>query len=488
VTPTELKKVAISGGAPLTLCAVNRNRGSSWGPDGTIVFAPDTRSGLMTVSAAGGEPQELTTLEEGELSHRWPQFLPGGRQVLYTSYGSSDRDEGHLKVHDMEAGTSRTIHRGGTQARYVASGHLLYWREGTIFAAPFDLEALEMTTLPAPVLEGVIGNVEGGANYDVAGDGTLVYLEGESDGSVEAQRALLAIDRAGQISPLTALEAAFVSGLALSPDETRVATARFADGNGDVWIVDLERDTPTRLTFDEDIDIGPRWSPNGRTIYFTSRREGRFQLYRKPADGSLEAERLLETEDDNFPFDVSSDGRYLAYAVRGAQTGGVDLWVLPLEDAGEPRPFLATQFEENGARFSPDVRWITYVSDESGRDEVYVRPFPGPGGKWQVSAGGGEAPRWSGDGRRLLFVQEGTVLEASVTADGAALQVGRPEKVVGLPDMFRVIWDAYADADRFLFIQRPAESDGGDDEGTQNLVRFTFHWFEELRSLLATSS
>ncbi|MEE8137857.1 MAG: protein kinase, partial [Thermoanaerobaculia bacterium] len=289
VTPTELKKVAISGGTPLTLCPVRRNRGSTWGPDGTIVFAPDPTSGLMQVSAAGGEPQEFTTLEEGEVSHRWPQFLPGGRQILYTAYTSTDRNQGRIKIADRETGQSRIVHEGGTDARYADSGHLLYWREGTVFAAPFDLEKLEMTTLPASVLHEVVGNLEGGAQFDVAGDGTLVYLHGEPEASAEIERRLMLMDRSGQVTPASELSASFDS-VEISPDGKRLATVRYIDGNGDVWVVDRQRDTPTRLTFNEDLDIVPRWSADGKWIYFSSRLGVRFQIYRKPADGSREAE------------------------------------------------------------------------------------------------------------------------------------------------------------------------------------------------------
>ena len=489
VTPQELKKVAISGGTPLTLCPVNRNRGSTWSPDGTIVFAPNPRSGLMKVPAAGGEPTEVTTLEEGEISHRWPQFLPDGRHVLYTAYAATDRDEGHIKVVDLETGESRTVHRGGTQGRYAASGHLLYWREGTVFAAPFDLGALEMTALPAPVLEDVMGNSEGGAHFDVAGDGTLVYLGGGIESMAEQQRTLLSVDRSGDLAPVSELKASYGAQMRLSPDETRLAATRFIEGNGDIWLTDLERDIATRLTFDDEVDILPVWSPDGATLYFSSRRDGYFQIYRKLADGSSEPERIYPTEVDQFVTDVSPDGRTLIYERNPAQGEG-GLWILPLEEGGEPREFLVTSFDEEDARFSPDGRWVAYESDESGREEIYVRPFPGPGGRWQVSAGGGQGVRWSSDGTRLFFLKGEQLLEAPVEAEGAALRVGRATEVVELPGIRRQNYDVRASG-RFVFIQDAsagAQGGEGGGSGTQNLVRFTFHWFEELRGLLDTGS
>jgi len=487
VTPTELKKVAISGGAPLTLCPVSRNRGSAWGEDGTIVFAPNPTSGLMQVPAAGGEPQPFTTLEDGETSHRWPQFLPGGRYVLYSAYISSDRNQGRIKIADRETGQSRTVHEGGTYARYTESGHLLYWREGTVFAAPFDLHKLEMTALPAPVLQDVVGNLEGGAQFDVAADGTLIYLHGGLDTLVESERKLVLLDRSGKMTPASELEASF-GALEISPDGKRVATRRFIDGNGDIWILDRQRDTTSRLTFDPDIDVVPRWSGDGKWIYFASRRSGKFQIYRKPADGSREAETVAETDKDQFPGDLSRDGRYLIYEGPGERTDS-DLWVVALEEGGKPELFLGTRFIEEGPRISPDGRWVVYLSDESGRQEVYVRPFPGKGGKWQVSSGGGARPRWSSDGSRLFFLQSRQLYEADVRVEGDAVQVGRPQAVVELTGGWRDNWDVSADGEQFFFIQQPEGVTAGvEGEPTQNLVRFTFHWFEELRRLLATDS
>lgn len=487
VTRTELKKVAISGGAPLKLCSVTRNRGSTWGPDGTIVFAPNPASGLMRVSAAGGEPQELTALEEGESSHRWPQFLPDGRHVVYAAYTTGDVNEGLIKVADLETGQSLMVHRGGTYPRYVASGHLLYWREGTVFAAPFDLGTLQMTALPAPVLQGVAGNSNGGANFDVAHDGTLVYLEGDvTTGSGEIQRTLVWSDLSGTLTPASQVKGSWAAGASLSPDEKQLAVGRSIEGNLDIWVVDLDRDTPTRLTFHESVDVLPIWSPDGRVIYFASQRSGRFQIFRKAADGSAEAEQVHEGEHDQAASNVSPDGKYVVYQENHPETRS-DLWVLPLDGEEKPRPFLITAFAESAARFSPDGRWLAYHSDESGRDEVYVRPFPGPGGKWQVSSGGGEEPRWTADGSRLLFWQGLELQEASIAAEGNALKVGRPERIRTFQG-FTDPWDASGDGSRLILIQNPTSSNQEDvGAGEPDLVKFTFHWFEELRQLLATS-
>ena len=427
VNPRELLKVPVSGGMPLKLCEVNRSRGATWGPDGQIIFTPSPTSGLMQVSAAGGVPQPLTELEPGESSHRWPQFLPGGRQVLYTAL-VNDTSQGYLKVLDLETGQSRSVHRGGSYARFVASGHLLYWWDGTVFAAPFDLDTLKMTGLPAPVLQGVAGSLSGGvAQYDVSETGTPLYVAGSDQAAEEIPRTLVWADGKGELTQASETKGDWTSGLDLSPSGDRLAVGRRIGSNFDIWIVDLVRDTSTRLTFHESEERSPRWSPDGKDIYFASNRDGHRQLYRTAADGSGEAERLLEGEHLQTPQAISPDGRVLIYWEIDPQTG-FDLWVLPLEDEGQPRPFLVTPFQENNASFSPDGNWLAYESTESGREEVYVRSFPGPGGKWQISTSGGRAPRWSKDGRHLFFgdLEDRQILEATLKVEGEALRPARP--------------------------------------------------------------
>ena len=486
VTPTELMKVAISGGAPLKLCRVNRSRGANWGEDGTIVFAMDPSSGLYRISAAGGEPEALTELAEGEISHRWPQFLPGQTHVLYTAYTSANSKEGIIKILDLSTGQSELIHSGGTYARYAASGHLLFWREATIFAARFDAKRREMTTLPAPVVQQVSGNYEGGAHFDVADNGTLVYLPGGASRTVEVKRTIQWIDRSGALTETTGVTGEYGAGLSMRPDLSQAAVTRWLEGNGDVWILDLERETQTRLTFHEGTDFIPLWSPDGSIVYYGSRRGPLYQMYRKPADGSTETEQVQSGEHDQFVSDISSDGTRLLYRENHPDTGD-DLWVLPLDSDGDPEPFLVTRFEESDARFSPDGRWIAYQSDESGNNEIFVRPYPGPGGKWQISTDGGQYPRWAADGSRVFYLNENKIYEADVAADGRALKVGRDEAVASLDPAFnsRSDWVVAPDGDRFAFIQDPPGSTAELAGENHALIRFTFSWFEELEELLA---
>jgi serine/threonine-protein kinase len=490
VTPTELYKVAISGGAPLKLARVNRSRGADWNEHGMIVFAPNQGSGLSLIPAAGGEVRELTQLDESETSHRYPQFLPGGKHVLYVAYSSSTRSEGLIKVVDVDSGKSEVVHRGGTAPKYVAAGYLLFWRDATVFGAPFDLTDHKMKGVPVPVIQGVVGNSEGGAQFDVSDDGTLVYLPGGARVNSEAPRELQWIDRFGKTEPITGITGEYNAGLSLSPDEKMVAVSRWTDGNGDIWLIDIERETPTRLTFHDGVDFGPVWSSDGRTVFFSSQREETFQVYRKSADGSDEARTVFDTDRDAFINDISSDDRWLVYVEEHPETNE-DLWIYALDRDDAPQPFLTSAFSEENGTFSPDGKWIAYTSDESGQDEVYVRAFPGPGGRWQVSSSGGFFPRWSADGKRIFLLADNAqkLQQASVELVGDALRIGRAEDVVQFDTLFtsRQFWVVSRDGNRFGYVKNPASSSTEMAGANHALVRFTFNWFADLNRIVDES-
>ncbi|UCF38112.1 MAG: PD40 domain-containing protein, partial [Acidobacteriota bacterium] len=376
-----------------------------------------------------------------------------------------------------ESRTRKTILEGGTYGRYSVSGHILYVNNNTLFAASFDPEALELKGMPTPVLEGINMNPEGGAQYSVSLNGTLVYVPGTAEG---AKRSLVWFDPQGR-ETLVSETLKEYRLLRLDPAQRRMALDVFTDGNYDIWVQDLQRDTQTRLTFHESADQNPVWSSDGQYIYFNSNRTGKNGIFRKRADGASEEELLLESADPVFPWSASHDGEYLGYFTQNA--GGYDVWVLPLNGEKEPQQLWKSDFGEADLVFSPDDRWLAYDSDESGRWEVYVRPFGSSAGKWQISTDGGEYPRWSADGKRLYYLKAEAVFEVPVTTLGDSFEAGRPVKLLEIQGSRQGDVEISRDGQRFYYVkeQGPAGSSG------PNLVRFTFNWFEELEQILQTT-
>jgi len=399
-----LKKVSASGGATLTLFSAPGARGGAWGPNDTIVFAPTPTVGLSQVSAAGGAPQPFTKLSAGETGHRWPQFLPDGKSILFTAMTVGPADDANIAVQQLDSSESKVLIRGGTYARYAPSGHLVYYRAGTLMAVPFDLARLEIQGTPAPVLEGVQsspGNADVG-QFSFSTPGTLVYVPG---GPQSSALSLVMVDRHGAGQPLSAPAQAY-DNAKLSPDGRRAALGL----GGSIWIYDLARDTLTRLTF-EGQSVGPLWTPDSKRIAYRSARPGKAQnIFWKPADGSGPEERLTTSEYGNLAGSFSPDGKTLVFSETRPETGS-DIWVVELEgdpsassgQAGKPRVWLQTPFAESTGRLSPDGHWMAYLSDESGRFEVYVRPFPGPGPQYQISTEGGQELAWSPKGNELFY-------------------------------------------------------------------------------------
>jgi serine/threonine-protein kinase len=478
VTRTELKKLPVRGGTPITLCPVDRSRGASWGPDGQIVFASTPNSGLSRISASGGEPEPLTTLDEkaGESSHRWPQVLPGGKQVLFTSLGGTDFGTGRIEVLDLATRQRKVLHKGGTYARHLPSGHILFFNKGTLFTLPVDAATLEARGSVTLMIEGVGGDVlEGGAQFSVSDDGTLVYDTGRD----RASTTLVWADRQGKITPLwdAAQDYRFLS---LSPDGSRLLAEVEVEGNRDLWVYDLKRDVPTRLTFGKGQDAFGVWSPDGQTVYFSAERDGKGGIYRRASDGSGEEEPVLEGR-DVAPSSVSPDGRNLA--ITEIAKGSGDILILPL-DGGEPRPFVAGPQFDYGATYSPDGRWIAYGSTESGNLEIYVRPAPEGRGKWQISRGGGAYPCWSRDGRAIYYRSlEGAVVSVDVETAGGDFRAGRIETLFKGPFQIQIDGSnryAVAPDGRFIMVKR----DDASDEIHEH-AQVVLHWLDELRGNLA---
>jgi serine/threonine-protein kinase len=467
-----LKKVALAGGSPLTITKAPSLRGATWTVDDVIVFAPTIESALWKVRAAGGLAEQITQIDAGEneIAHRWPEALPGGKAVLFTIFRKSNLDPS-IAVLSLETGELEPLLEGATHARYAKTGHLLCGTaEGALLAVPFDLTRLQVTGPPVSILDdlAVRGAVSGGAEFSVSDDGTLVYLSGAPGGSN-----LVLVDRQGVQQLL--FEGVFVPlSPRFSPDGRRIALTTQEAGTQDVYIFDLSSRTRSRLTFEGE-NLYPVWSPDGERVLFSSERtgtQGRDLLWRS-ADGSGEAQPLLSLEGEQWEGLLSPDGSWLVYREVGEETGR-DILVVHLDDERNPRPLVRTPFNERAIALSPNGRWLAYVSDESGDDEVYVRPFPEAGGRWMISSGGGREPVWSPDGREIFYRSGARFISVAVETE-PAFSIGTREVLFEPPLRSypnRAAYDIHPDGDRFVMTTS--------GEGSTSLV-VVLNWFEELR-------
>ncbi|MFH1111237.1 MAG: protein kinase [Planctomycetota bacterium] len=485
----KLKKVSVLGGAPLTLCDVgDAPRGGTWGTDGTIVFAPNNTGGLWRISAAGGKAEELTKPDQTneEPSHRWPQFLPDGKAVIFTNNDAlaNSYDEAVIDVFSLDTKQHRTLYRGGSYGRYVPSGHLVFVHQGTLFAGPFDLDRLELTGSPTPVLERVYEVQVGAAGYDFSQTGTLVYRR-------EGPRrswTLVWVDRQGTITTLvdTPRDYAFP---ALAPDGKRLAVVVISienkENRSDVWVYDIERATMTRLTSDSGGEWFPVWTPDGlRVAYAAGKDWATLDILWKPADGAGEAERLTDNPSNQWPLSWSPDGKVLTFMAWADETQS-DIWFLRLEGDRKPEVFLQTPSSENWARFSPDGRWLAYNSSESGKFEIFVRPFPTGDRKWQISNGASSSARWSPDGKELFYLQDKAMMVVAVSAEGSSFSADKPRKLFEFQSPMNTSgwsFDVAPDGQRFVML-KPAEEEKDAD---RTHLTFVFNWFEELKAKVPT--
>ena len=390
----KLKRISLAGGSAQVLADAPNPRGGTWNRQDVIVFSPATASALMQVPAAGGAVTPVTRLVPGQTSHRWPQFLPDGRQFLFVS-GVSSKAAVHLG--SLDNPEAKRILEADASVAY-ASGLLLYVSQGTLFGRAFDPRTGTLSGDAVPVVQPVgVDPVLIRSAVSVSENGVLAHrLAGAQ------RRQLVWADRTGKlVAALSELDDTGLANPSVGPDG-RVAASRNPQNNADVWLYD-SRGAPNRFTFDPGVDSQPLWAPNGRTIYFRSTRNGFFDIFQKPVDMTTDEQPLLRTDQSKSPQDVSPDGRFLLFASLDPKTGS-DLWLLPLTGDAKPIPAVQTRFDEFQGQFSPNGRWMAYVSNESGVNEVYVRTFPGDGGKRQVSAGGGVAPRWGRDGGELFYV------------------------------------------------------------------------------------
>ena len=492
----KLQKVSVSGGATITLCDARLSRGGAWGPDGTILFTPDGTpgGGLSRVSAEGGacEPFTKPNTDAGEVTHRWPQWLPGGDAILYTAHSrTGGYDDASLVIDAVPDGPRKVVYRGGYHGRYLPSGHLVFVHKGTLFAAPFDLDTLKTTGAAVPAVEGVrVSPGYAGAQFAFSDGGTFVYVAGEA---LTLDAPIHWLSRDGTTTLLRPAPANWTA-LRFSPTGDRLAM-RINDGQPDLWVYDWARETLSRLTFNPGQDVLPLWTPDGRRIVFSSARSGTANLYWLRSDGSGEVERLTQSENRQLAASWHPNGRVLAFDEQRPDTGP-DLMTLEVGGdeeigwkPGTPAVFLSTPFLEANPTFSPDGRWLAYESDESGQLEVYVRPFPGPGGKWQVSTGGGADPKWSRTRPELLYAaKDERVMVVRYTVEGDSFHPGKQSGWPGaafVPRPFpRGAFDLHPDGER-VALHSVSESSAAE---TSDTVVFITNFFDELRRLTAAET
>jgi Tol biopolymer transport system component len=486
----KLKKIAVQGGVPVTLCdAPSPIRGASWGDDGTIIAAFNQgSSGLVRIPSGGGAPVEVTSLagQKAETAHAWPQVLPGSQAVLLTVYGTA-YDDAEIAVVSLKAGERKTLHRGGFYGRYLPSGQLVYLQQDTLWAAPFDLGRLALTGAPQPVLEEVNGNFLAGGDFAFAQTGTFAYVS--SKGGVLFPRSIGWLDSAGKIESLGMTPGRYENPR-LSPDGRRLAfELATAMERADIWVRDLERNITTRVTHLPGRNNWPVWTPDGKSIAFSSYLQPASGIYWVSADGAGEAQRLTESKTFQSPCSFSPDGKWLSYSQWSADFRMSEIYTVPVEgDHDHPRlgkaeAFLRSSFYETVPAFSPDGRWLAYSSNESGNRELYVRPFPGPGGKSQISIDGGSHPIWSRDGRQLFFLTpDGRIMVVDYIAGHDSFSPGKPRvwSQKTMPSLGgNYPYDLAPDGKRFAVVMNLGTAE--EQVGSTDSVTVLLNFFDELR-------
>ncbi len=466
----KIKKVSVDGGQPIVVCDVDTRDtdGVTWGSRGNIIFGRYA-DGLWQVPESGGAPKQLTSPASGPLNQFWPTFLPGSNAVLFTADNGTSPQ---IAVLSLDTGKVRNL-IGGTNPTYSPSGHLLFTQAGALMAVPFDLQRLEIAGNPVPVVDGLLvhgssNSVSSSTDYSLSSNGTLVYVPGSSR---NAPVHLEWVTRDGAELPLPAAPHVYVLPK-ISPDGKRIAIG-ITEKDAQLYIYDIARDTLNRFTFQGSNNLVPLWTPDGKRIAYISNSTGPRNIFWQFADGTGGLDRLNTSPQLSIPGSWSPDGKVLAYSIIDPHMG-YDIWTLTPSDH-KTQIFLQTKFNESAPQFSPDGRWLAYTSDESGRYEIYLVPYPGPGGKWQISSDGGREPLWNRNGRELFFRNGNKMMAAPINTQ-QGFSAGTPKMLfqgqyVTLANS-TPNYDVTADGQKFLMLKSTVQP-------TQ--INVVVNWVEELK-------
>ena len=490
---TTISKVSIFGGPRVELAtSPSTVFGASWGADDQIIFAA-AEHGLFRVPGGGGELEALTTREEDGLRHVWPSTIPNRDAVLFVQTMRSPTEDGQLAVLDLATGEMTPLGLAGLAPRYARTGHVVYGAvDGSVRAVPFDVNTLETTGNPVPLIEGVMVKGTGAINFSLSDDGRLVYVRGRTASSIGGAEGLLAFaDRGGNATPFSDEERDYFRPRA-SPDGTRIAVEVTETAGEEavthIWTVPVETGVGTQLTFEGSRNRFPLWTPDGQTVVFASDRAGDgWGIYRKAADGSGNATLLFQDDGVLAPTDLSGDG-VLAFHKPGPDGNG-DIWTMSLESGEPPVEFLATSAGEVAARFSPDGQWMAYQLDDGDGPQVYVRPYPRTeGSQRRISEDAGRAPIWAPDGNTLYYAGLFPVpLHAASIQTTPTFSRGRPEELfvidnggfrTGPEIFFGPLWDITSDGERFVMVLQDATAGGGSPR--DRTINVVLNWFREL--------
>jgi tRNA A-37 threonylcarbamoyl transferase component Bud32 len=490
-TPFRLRKLALSGGAPVTLCSIENFAGATWTERDTIYLVASVPGGIMSLPGTGGEPREAlkVALDHGERLHKFPHALPGGKAVLYTlaTADSESFDNAVIGVFSPDSGERKVLVEGGTHPQYSPSGHLVYARDGDLYAVRFDRDKLQVTGKPSMVLQGVLMSRNTGvANFDVSATGDLLYIPGKAEGG---SRTLYWVDRRGVSEKLPLPPRSYLHPR-ISPDGRKLAI-EIEGSSHDVFVYDFARGVLSNLTTDG-LSHWPVWSPDGAWIGYRNGVMGRYQLFQVPADRSRPAQRITGLGDSQNFESYSPDGHEVVYTWQQKRGVPPKIAVAALTGDTKPQRLDETKFAEGSAKFSPNGHWLAYCSSESGKPQVYVQALPGPGAKIQVSSEGGTDPVWRRDGRELFYRNGDSMMGVAVSMT-SGMSLGRPQELwkgayslgmsssCGLPGLTSSNYDVSPDGEHFLMIK-----DDDRDSASTEMV-FVQDWASELDRASATA-